>query len=92
MEIGARLKSERLRLGLTQAKLGAVGGVTANAQGLYERGSRIPRADYLSAIAEVGVDVLYVITGKRAKNGEIKTAQVLLAAIEIPVKVNGLNH
>jgi len=68
MDIGARLKSERLRLGLTQTSLGAVGGVEVNAQGRYEAGVRVPRADYLASIAKVGVDVLYVVTGQRMKN------------------------
>jgi transcriptional regulator with XRE-family HTH domain len=68
MSIGARLKSERLRLGLTQAMLGAAGGVEVNAQGRYEAGARIPRADYLASIAKVGIDVLYVVTGQRIKN------------------------
>lgn len=68
MGIGARLKSERLRLGLTQAMLGAAGGVEVNAQGRYEAGARIPRADYLASIAKVGIDVLYVVTGQRMKN------------------------
>ncbi|MGU9857074.1 helix-turn-helix domain-containing protein [Pseudomonas sp. LF245] len=68
MDIGARLKSERQRLGLTQASLGAAGGVEVNAQGRYEAGVRVPRADYLASIAKVGVDVLYVVTGQRMMN------------------------
>ncbi|RQO62196.1 XRE family transcriptional regulator [Pseudomonas sp. KBW05] len=68
MGIGARLKSERLRLGLTQTMLGAAGGVEVNAQGRYEAGVRIPRADYLASIAKVGIDVLYVVTGQRMQN------------------------
>jgi transcriptional regulator with XRE-family HTH domain len=63
--IGSRLKSERNRLELSQHALGAVGGIEANAQGLYERGKRFPNAGYLSAIAAAGVDILYVITGTR---------------------------
>jgi transcriptional regulator with XRE-family HTH domain len=63
--IGTRLKSERKRLDLSQQELGAIGGIEANAQGLYERGKRFPNAGYLGAIAEAGVDVLFVITGTR---------------------------
>lgn len=69
MDIGARLKSERLRLGLSQAAIGAIGGVEANAQGRYENGTRFPRADYLALIAQSGVDVLFVITGMRTESG-----------------------
>ncbi len=63
--IGSRLRAERKRLELSQQAMGAVGGIEANAQGLYERGKRFPNAGYLSLIAKAGVDVLYVITGTR---------------------------
>ncbi len=35
------------------------------AQLKYEKGDRAPDADYLEAVAAKGVDVLYVLTGKR---------------------------
>lgn len=65
-ELGTRLREERKRLGLSQREMGQLGGVAANAQGKYESGERVPKADYLSALASVGVDVLYVLTGRRA--------------------------
>ncbi len=61
--IGSRLRQERERLGLSQKIFGEIGGVEANAQGKYENGGRAPKADYLSRVAERGVDVLYVLTG-----------------------------
>lgn len=61
--IGSRLRQERERLGLSQKVFGEIGGVEANAQGNYENGGRAPKADYLSRVAEKGVDVLYVLTG-----------------------------
>lgn len=63
-DIGKRLKQERKRLNLTQGQLGAIGGVEVNAQGHYESGQRIPRADYLCRIAAVGVDINHVVTGE----------------------------
>lgn len=63
-EIGTRLRAERKRLGLSQRELGGLGGVAANAQGKYESGERLPKADYLVALAEGGVDVLYVLTNR----------------------------
>jgi transcriptional regulator with XRE-family HTH domain len=63
--IGDRLREERERMRLSQAAFGEVGGVKANAQGKYESGERYPGADYLSAVAASGVDVLYVVTGER---------------------------
>ncbi|NWB54120.1 helix-turn-helix domain-containing protein [Pseudomonas sp. F8002] len=61
--IGSRLRQERERLGLSQKTFGEIGGVEANAQGKYESGGRAPKADYLSRVAERGVDILYVLTG-----------------------------
>lgn len=63
--IGIRLREERDRLGLSQKVFGEIGGVEANAQGKYESGHRVPKADYLAAVARRGVDVLYVLTGTR---------------------------
>ncbi|HEX8596687.1 MAG TPA: helix-turn-helix transcriptional regulator [Pseudomonas sp.] len=63
MNVGQRLKRERKRFGFTQAQFGAVGGVAPNAQVNYERGERQPRADYLAALASIGVDVVYIVTG-----------------------------
>lgn len=66
IEIGSRLREERARLGLTQGSFALAGGVLANAQGKYERGQRSPTAIYLSRLAGIGVDILYVVTGRRA--------------------------
>lgn len=63
--LGERLREERKRLGLSQADFGALGGVRANAQSKYESDERSPDTDYLSGIMSAGVDVLYVLTGKR---------------------------
>lgn len=65
MGIGDRLKEERQRLGLNQSDFAAFAGVAKNSQLNYEKGERSPDAGYLAAIAEKGVDVLYVVTGKR---------------------------
>ncbi|MEB0149042.1 helix-turn-helix transcriptional regulator [Pseudomonas sp. CCC2.2] len=60
-----RLKLERKRLGFTQSQLAVAGGVTTNAQLHYENGDRIPRGDYLAALAGSNIDLLYVVTGNR---------------------------
>jgi transcriptional regulator with XRE-family HTH domain len=54
-------------LGLTQADLAIRGGVKRQTQAHYERNSRNPDGAYLGAIAEAGVDVLYVLTGRRER-------------------------
>jgi len=64
--IGERLKAERTRLGFNQTEFAAVGGVQRRAQVFYEQDERRPDAGYLEAVARLGVDVQYVITGKPA--------------------------
>jgi transcriptional regulator with XRE-family HTH domain len=78
--IGSRLREERDRLGLSQAAFGEIGGVKANAQGIYEKGDRYPDASYLNALAAAGVDVLYVITGDRTPltNASISPREALV--------------
>lgn len=51
---------------MSQADLGAAGGVSKDAQLNYESGDRSPNASYLQAIADAGVDVLYALTGRRS--------------------------
>lgn len=63
---GERLKAERKRLGLKSMELAQIGNVGAVAQSNYERGKRHPDSAYLAAIAAVGVDVQYVLTGQRS--------------------------
>ncbi|WP_343675920.1 helix-turn-helix transcriptional regulator [Paraburkholderia heleia] len=59
-----RLKQERRRLRLSQAELANAGGVQKHAQLNYEKGLRCPDASYLAGVAEAGVDVLYLLTGR----------------------------
>jgi len=63
--IGDRLKEERERLGFNQTEFAAQAGASKNSQYNYEKGERSPDASYLAAVAERGVDVLYVVTGER---------------------------
>lgn len=65
LNFGQRLKDERVRLGFSQADFGDALGVTKTTQFNYEKGARNPDAAYLAAAAELGVDVLYVLTGQR---------------------------
>lgn len=65
MPIGDRLRSERERLGLSQTEFGQSAGVGRKSQFNYESDERLPDAAYLAAVAGLGVDVRYVITGRR---------------------------
>lgn len=52
-----------MRLGHNQGDFGALAGVSKTTQLNYEKGLRSPDTDYLCAIAGIGVDVPYVLTG-----------------------------
>jgi transcriptional regulator with XRE-family HTH domain len=66
-DFGKRLAEERKRLGLNQTEFGKVGGVTKTSQVNYESGSRSPNVDYWQAIAAIGADVTYILTGVRTQ-------------------------
>ena len=61
--IGFRLRKERERLGHSQSELAELGSTTRKTQFNYETDARRPDADYLAAVAAVGLDVLFVLTG-----------------------------
>lgn len=65
---GKRLKTERQRLGSTQTEFAERGGVSKVTQAAYESDSTRPDIVYLSKLADAGVDVLWVTTGRREPN------------------------
>ncbi|MGD9887877.1 MAG: helix-turn-helix domain-containing protein [Halothiobacillaceae bacterium] len=60
-----RLREERVRMGLSQAAFAERAGTTGRSQRNYESGERFPDSNYLEALAKIGVDVLYILTGRR---------------------------
>ncbi|WP_395602864.1 helix-turn-helix domain-containing protein [Pseudomonas sp. A1230] len=87
MTIGERLKEERSRLGLSQTDLGAAGGVGKTTQINYEKGTGTPDAKYLAAVEELGVDVLYVVTGRRVP---VSDQLIAIDELEMVLNVRGL--
>lgn len=87
MTIGERLKEERSRLGLSQTDLGAAGGVGKTTQINYEKGTGTPDAKYLAAVEELGVDVLYVVTGRREP---VSDELIAVDELEMVMNVRGL--
>ncbi|WP_302979612.1 helix-turn-helix domain-containing protein [Bilophila wadsworthia] len=67
MSFGARLKSERKRLKMTQPQLAEFAGTTRQSQLRYEKDEQKPGAEYLEKIATVGIDVQYLLTGIRSE-------------------------
>lgn len=65
MTIGARLKEERDRIGLSQPNFAALAGTTKQTLFSWESGKTAPDGFQLAALANAKVDVLYVLTGQR---------------------------
>lgn len=62
---GTRLKEERIRLGKSQTEFAEAADVRRLAQSQYEAETTSPTVRYLSAIANAGVDLQYLLFGKR---------------------------
>jgi transcriptional regulator with XRE-family HTH domain len=78
VNLGSRLKSERLRLGLSQAEFASLGGVGKSSQIHYESGDRTPDSNYLIALSSHGVDVSYVLLGTTAGSAPAPTVDTEL--------------
>lgn len=64
--LGNRLREERDRVGMTQPVFAEAAGAKKRTLIDWEKGVSSPTATQLEALAEIGVDVLYVLTGRRA--------------------------
>lgn len=65
---GQRLRSERKRLGLSQAAVQKEAAISKTTQIKYEAGEGNPGIDYLQAIQRLGFDIPFVVTGQRGNN------------------------
>ena len=86
MDFGKRIKAERIGLGMTQAAFAKKCSVHRNTQIKYESGEREPDAAYLVAMAEAGVDIGYVLTG-RVELWEQRAMQHVLSTIQEHLKL-----
>lgn len=68
VHVSARLKEERISLGLSQVEMAQEGGISTRTQVAWEKGEQSPSADYLALLASKGVDVLYILTGRREQH------------------------
>jgi len=91
---GLRIRSERLRLHLTQDAFSKGVGVHRRTQVNYESGVREPDTIYLEAAARLGVDVAYVLTGERKDDWSqslVHLVDVLLDLLHL-TKLDGEFH
>jgi len=61
-----RLRDERDSLGFTQDAMAEKAGISKRSYCAYEAGETAPSAKLLAALAHMGVDVAYLLTGQRA--------------------------
>jgi transcriptional regulator with XRE-family HTH domain len=89
MGFGARLKEERRRLGFKQAEFSELVGSDVPKQSLYENDKRQLRAAYLARLEPVGVDVLYVVTGRRSEGALLgeETSAFLATYLGLPAEL-----
>lgn len=91
--IGARLKEERERLGYNQVDFAAAGGASNRSQVDWEKGKQVPNAEFLALVAEIGVDVQYIVMGVRSNVALTEDEEQLLTryrALHIQDKANVL--
>ncbi len=92
-DFACRLTVERNRLKLKGAEFGRLCGVNANTQSIYENGRRLPDAAYLMRASLAGVDVLYVVTGRRAPDlGEGEAGAQLQRVINLWPSLSAAAH
>lgn len=65
VSVGQRLKEEREVKGLSQTQFAEACGATKRMQIYFEADNNMPGGSYLVAAADLGVDVQYVLTGRR---------------------------
>lgn len=78
MSIGERLREERERLEFNQTDFAGLGDASLRSQIEWEKGKAFPNAKLLSAWAEVGADVQYILTGVHSANALAPDEQLLL--------------
>lgn len=66
MGVGARLREERQRLGLSQPSFAALAGASKGALANWESEATSPNAAALIAFEKAGADAVYVLTGNRS--------------------------
>lgn len=86
--IGERLREERTRLGLKPTDFQAMGGWSSRSIYDWESGRGSPKAEFLAQAEDSGLDVQYIITGRRtnasltgpapAPSGEADTIRIPL--------------
>jgi transcriptional regulator with XRE-family HTH domain len=87
--VGARLRAERKRLNKTQDEFCALGGVSKNTQGNYEKepgeiGYTSPTVDYLLRLGAADVNLHYIVFGSYSNEGaDQKIAELIVLLMQM---------
>lgn len=73
--LSGRFAAERKRLKLSQAEMGKAINKTREMVGRYERGDSMPSADALSALSNIGMDIYYILVGRKEDEPSRMTVQ-----------------
>lgn len=80
-QISERIKEERKRLGYKkQDEIADACGISRESWGKYERGLTMPSGEVLLALANLNMDIQYVLTGKSYSRGVSPQEQMVLSA------------
>lgn len=91
--IGERLKEERERLRLTQPVFAAQANTKKGSVINWEKGASSPTAVQLAALADIGVDVQYVVTGRRSEEAlSEEVVEIIRLYQNAPIQVRAAVH
>lgn len=82
-DIGRRLAEERLRLNKSQQDMADAINTSRRSVISWEGGEAMPGADSLALLADQGVDVLYVVTSRRAVPSTGEDSQALTGYLRL---------
>ena len=77
-----RLKAVRKGMGKSQAEFAEMAGVVTGSQGGYERGAVEPTASYFLRLAEMGVDMNFLLDSTHSASEAAQRVQELLAVLQ----------
>lgn len=81
--IGARLKTERERLGLSQAEAASIGGIRREMWGKYERDQADPAVSVVAHFCAHGADPVFLMTGRNSTHPSPDTDTLRLSIQEV---------
>lgn len=78
LQISERIREERERLGIGQRELVERAGLKIRTYANYELGETTPTADAIIKLGDAGIDVMYLLTGRRSEPCLMAHEQALL--------------